>query len=189
MKEKYIDEKEFLLITVSRLSKEKNLYFLLEGLAVIKEKTDKEFTCLIVGDGSERENLKTYIRKKGLKNYVKLIGSVDFREINKYYLISDLFVFASTTETQGMVLLEAMAGSTPVVAVRSSGTDDIIQNGFNGYKTEEDVVKWSEKIIKLMDDKKLLGEATANAREVAEKYSLENIAREAEKVYKKLIEN
>ncbi len=187
LKDKYITDDELTFITVSRLSKEKNLYFLLDGLALIKEKLDKKFNCLIVGDGSEKENLKEYVIDKGLKDNVQFVGAVDYREINKYYLISDLFVFASTTETQGMVLLEAMAGFTPVVAVRSSGTDDVIENGYNGYKTEEDVKDWSNKVIKLAKNQKLYEKVSKNARRTAEKHSLIKMAEQAAELYKKVI--
>ncbi len=187
LKKKYKKNNELLLITVSRLSKEKNLYFLLAGLKAVKEKSFRKFKCLIIGDGSEKENLQEYARKTGLNENVKFMGELDHQLVNKYYLISDIFVFSSTTETQGMVLLEAMAGNTPVVAVRSSGTDDVIKNGFNGYKTAEDMSKWAEKVIKLMENNGLLTETSGNARKMAEKYSVENMACEAERLYHKLI--
>lgn len=187
LKEKYVKEDELTFITVSRLSKEKNLYFLLDGLALIKEKLDKKFNCLVVGDGSEKENLKEYVKDKGLEDSVQFVGVVDYRDINKYYLISDLFIFASTTETQGMVLLEAMAGFTPVVAVRSSGTDDVIENGYNGYKTEEDIKDWSNKVIKLAKDQTLYEKTSQNARRTAEKHSLAKMAEQAVAMYKKVI--
>ncbi|MGM0602415.1 MAG: glycosyltransferase, partial [Bacillota bacterium] len=178
---------EILLITVARLSKEKNLYFLLDGIKYIKENSDLNFRLIVLGDGPERNNLQDYLKENNLDNSVDLLGSVDFKEISRYYLASDLFVFASTSETQGMVLLEAMAGNTPVVAVRSSGIDDVIENGFNGYKTEEDVESWAEKVMKLMKDDELLAETSENALKMAQKYSIMNMGEEAEKVYKKLL--
>ncbi len=187
LKEKYVRKEEITLITVSRLSKEKNLYFLLDGLKQIKERTDKKFKCLIVGDGSEKDNLKEYVKEKEIEENVEFVGAVDYQEINKYYLIADLFIFASTTETQGMVLLEAMAGYTPVVAVRSSGIDDVVENGFNGYKTVEDISAWSDKVIKLIKDKELYNKTAGNARKTAEKYSLKNMAKEASEMYREVL--
>ncbi|MFW5891033.1 MAG: glycosyltransferase, partial [bacterium] len=112
IRSQYLNDYDFLLLTVARLSKEKNLYFLLDGIKKLKEKSDFKFKLLIIGEGSEKENLESYIKENDLDENIEMIGAVDFREISKYYLAADLFVFASTSETQGMVLLEAMAGYT-----------------------------------------------------------------------------
>ncbi len=186
LRDKYKKENDYLLLTVSRLSKEKNLYFLLDGIKRLKEKSKLNFKLLVIGEGSEREELQKHINMHNLQEEVELIGAVDFRKISRYYLAADLFVFASTTETQGMVLLEAMAGYTPVVAVRSSGTDDVIIDGFNGYKSDEELDMWSDKIIGLLSDDKLLNKTSKNAREFAENYSIMNMAEDAEKIYRKI---
>ena len=106
----------------------------------------------------------------------------------KYYLASELFVFASTTETQGMVLLEAMAGNNPVVALKSSGIDDVINNGYNGYKTEADIDKWSSKIEELLINREKYEESAKNAREMAENYSIDEMAKKAEQLYYKIMQ-
>jgi len=69
----------------------------------------------------------------------------------------------STTETQGLVLLEAMAGENPVVAVRSSGIDDIIINEYNGYKTSENINDWALKIKYILENSSLHNELSKNA--------------------------
>ncbi|MFW5790258.1 MAG: glycosyltransferase [Bacillota bacterium] len=188
IRREYGDKHEHLLITVSRLSKEKNLYFLLEGIKHLRNTGKNDFKLIIVGGGPEEDNIQAYIQEYNLQDNIELIGTVDFREISKYYLASDLFVFASTTETQGMVILEAMAGYTPVVAVRSSGIDDVINNDYNGYKTEEEVEAWASKIEMILSDKSLQEKLTKNARQMAEKYAITNMARDAEEVYQKIIQ-
>lgn len=186
LKSEFIDDKEYLLLTVARLSKEKNLYFLMDGIKRLKEKNNLSFKLLIIGEGSEKENLEEYIKENNLDGNVEMIGAVDFREMSKYYMAADLFVFASTSETQGMVLLEAMAGYTPVVAVRSSGIDDVIENDYNGYKTDENIDAWSDKIINILKDDKLHKKTSENARKMAENYSIMNMADEAVEVYRKI---
>lgn len=188
LRKELIDNSEHLLISVSRLSKEKNLYFLLDGIKRLKEKTELNFKLIIIGSGSEKENIEEYLKNNELEDYIKLIGAVDFREMAKYYLASDLFVFASTTETQGMVLLEAMAASKPVVAVKSSGIDDVINNGYNGFKTEEDIDKWSSRIEELLIDENKYQESAKNARKIAENYSIDEMAKEAEKIYYRIMQ-
>lgn len=188
LRNKLIGDSEYLLISVSRLSKEKNLYFLLNGIKKLKEKSDLNFKLIIIGSGSEKENVEQFIKDNDLENYIELIGAVDFREMAKYYLASDLFVFASTTETQGMVLLEAMAGYNPVVAVKSSGIDDVIENDYNGYKTEEDLDKWSSRIEELLENEDKYHQSSQNARQMAESYSIEKMGEEAEKLYYKILQ-
>ncbi|MFW5976595.1 MAG: glycosyltransferase [Bacillota bacterium] len=187
LKQKYIKNDEILLITVSRLSREKNLYFLLNGIKKVKENTSKKIKLLIIGEGPEREQLKRFISENNLADRVQLTGAVDCNKISKYYLMADIFVFASTTETQGLVILEAMAGKTPVVAVRSSGIDDFVRNQVNGFKTEEDINKWAEKVIKLIKNRDLREEYALNALNFARNHSLKKMAQEAEEVYLKLI--
>jgi len=188
LRQKLIGDSEHLLISVSRLSKEKNLYFLLDGIKNLKETTELNFKLIIIGSGSEKENIEQFIKDNSLENYIELIGAVDFREMAKYYLASDLFVFASTTETQGMVLLEAMAAKNPVVAVKSSGIDDVIENGVNGYKTEEKLDKWSSRIEELLTDRQKHDEFSQNAFKTAKSYSIEKMAEEAEELYYKIMQ-
>ena len=104
-----------------------------------------------------------------------------------YYMASDIFVFSSRSETQGMVILEAMAGKCPVVAVASSGIDDIIHNEYNGFKTKADLSLWSEKVIYLMESPKILKDMSQNAYDFANKFSLEVMAETTVKVYRKAI--
>jgi glycosyltransferase involved in cell wall biosynthesis len=188
LRDELIGTADHLLISVSRLSKEKNLYFLLKGIKQLAIKTELNFKLIIIGSGSEKEDLEKYLIDNNLAERVELIGSVDFREMAKYYLAADLFVFASTTETQGMVLLEAMAGYNPVIAVKSSGIDDVIENNYNGFKTDENIEQWSNKIIELLTDKDNYQQTSCNARKMAENYSIENMALEAEELYYKIMQ-
>lgn len=178
---------EFILISVSRLSKEKNLYFLVDGINHLKNITKVPFKVLIIGDGEERATLENYVQSKGLKEDIIFLGIVDPSAISKYYIFSDIFVFTSTTETQGLVLLEAMAGGNPVVAVRSSGIDDIIINEYNGYKTTENINDWAVKIKFIIENNTIYERLSKNASEYSKKYSIENIAEKVAKLYTKLI--
>lgn len=183
--EKKYDDVEIILFSVSRLSKEKNLYFLLEGIKYIRSNTACNFKLLLAGEGGEKENIKNYIEENNLEKYIELLGLVDNQKISKYYMLADLFIFASKSETQGMVLLEAMAGENPVVAVRSSGIEDVIKNGENGYKTKEEVSEWGNKIVELMENSDKRKKIGGNAYEFAENHSIKNMAQRADKIYQK----
>ena len=135
--------KKHLLVTVSRLEREKNYGFLLRGIAGIRDKIGDDFHVLILGDGSQKAELKVRASILGIQDMVTFVGNVPNEQVRDYLEAADLFLFASTSETQGIVLAEAMAAGAPVVAVRAVGTDDIIENGVNGFLTEESEDEWA----------------------------------------------
>lgn len=168
---------EPVLVSVSRLGEEKNVDFLVEGVAALHRRVDRDFRFLLVGEGDERERLEARVRELGLSDVVLMPGSVPAEEMPAHYHLGKAFLFASTTETQGMVVLEAMAAGLPVVAVRSSGIDDFVDDGFNGYKTAEDLEDWSERAAALLTDEALRGELSRNARATARDHDIEHFAR------------
>ena len=70
---------------------------------------------------------------------VVFIGCIKNEELPSYYQACDLFLFASKTETQGIVILESMAAGTPVLALRATGVSDIVEDGINGYNLSENM--------------------------------------------------
>lgn len=168
----YAPNGERLLISISRLSKEKNIDFLLEAALILNESGNQKFKLLILGDGPERSRIENKIQDMGLGDKVLLLGSVAPDQIPAYCRSGDIFLFASRSETQGMVILEAMASGLPVVAVRSSGIDDIIENGVNGFKTPPNKQQWCARIKQIMDDERVYKRLSENAKSTASKYSI-----------------
>lgn len=189
LKKKYKPNNELILCSVSRLTEEKNIYFLLEGIKYIKEHCNIPFKSIIIGDGPEKENIMKTIEKEGLLDTIELLGSISPEQISIYYRLSDIFVFSSKSETQGMVILEAMAGECPVVAIRSSGIDDVILNEYNGYKTRSDIISWSQKVICLIENPLKLREMSQNAYAFSKEYSLEAMAETTIDVYYQSIQH
>lgn len=189
IREKHSAADKVLLCSVMRLSLEKNVYFLIDGLEYIKRSSNAGFKCVIIGDGPERENIKRVIREKGMEDIVILTGMIPPDEVCKYYMASDAFVFSSQSETQGMVVLEAMAGGCPVVAIRSSGIDDVVKDGFNGYKTSADVEEWGKAAISLIENADARRQMGENAKEFAHKFSIDAMAQRAVKLYVKAIKS
>lgn len=174
---------EKVLVSISRLSREKNIDFMLDAVNGLVQRSKVRFRLVIVGHGADLERLTDRIRAMGLQDRVLLTGAVPPEEIPLYCRLGDVFVFASRSETQGMVILEAMAAGMPVVAVRSSGIDEIVQNGFNGYKTRQDTDQWSARIEELLSDQELRKRLSKNAREFAAAYSVERFGQEMSRVY------
>lgn len=183
----YLDGKKYLFCTVSRLEKEKNIGFLLEGLALLKKNKGDCFRFLLIGDGSEREELSKEVIKLGLDKNVFFCGCVEHSELRNYYRACDLFLFASMSETQGIVLLEAMAAGLPVVAVKASGTSDVVRDGWNGYTTELDVNEWERKLEILVENTHLRKRMALAASTEAKKYLSHNVAKKVERLYQNVL--
>lgn len=191
IRQQYLGEVDFLFCTVSRLAKEKNLYFQLEGLACLKrllKKEGKTFRHMMIGGGPEKKELTRRIQEFGLTENVFLLGNVDNAEIKNYQAASDLFLFTSKSETQGIVLLEAMAVSNPVIAVEASGVRDVIKNGENGYLTEEDSYQWARKIAEVLKDAEQKEVMREGARKTAELYAEDTVAKRVEQYYAEVCE-
>ena len=147
--------KRHLLATVSRLEKEKNYGFLLRGITELERKMGDDFHVLIIGDGSQKAELKVRASILGIRDKVTFAGNIPNDQVKDYLNAADLFLFASKSETQGIVLAEALAAGTPVVAVHAVGSDDIIRNGENGFLTAEREDEWAEKVIETLQEENL----------------------------------
>lgn len=123
---------KFKLLTVSRFAKEKNIDFLIKAFSKLDQNI---FEFTLVGYGPELESLQHYAYNKLKLNNknIKFIIKPDKQDLVKLYDKSDLFLFASQNETQGLVLAESMARGTPIVALTGSGIYDIIDTNYNGF--------------------------------------------------------
>lgn len=193
LREKLAGGRKHLFCTVARLAKEKNLEFLFESLWYYKQKAGSDFRLVVIGEGPYRSKLCSKVKELGMGEEIIFAGQVPNDEIKNYCHASDLFLFSSRSETQGIVLLEAMAAGTPVVALEATGTEDIVINGVNGYMTcvsgeGQEERRQDEQIFacKLMDilEKKELSFLRQGAYQTACKYKSEQIARCAEAYYR-----
>lgn len=190
VRKQYKENVDYLFCSVSRLAKEKNLDFQLEGLKQVKEileQKGKTFRYLLIGDGPERENLQKKIKANGLENEVILTGRIENAQVPAYQKACDAFLFSSKSETQGIVILEAMAAGNPVIAVKASGVEDMVVNGVNGYMTEENSNAWAKQIVALMLDEERQKQVSYGAYATATKYSENKIAERAAEAYNRTI--
>ncbi|MGJ7457872.1 glycosyltransferase [Halomonas sp. RA08-2] len=178
-----IADDEVVLVSVSRISREKNIDFMLEALAELNRQGEHRFRLLLVGDGPARAHVQARVEALGLSERVMLVGAVPPDEMPLYYHLGAIFVFASKSETQGMVILEAMAAGLPVVTVRSSGIDDVVREGENGFKTPENRVVWAERLGTLMADPDLRARLGEQARVFAESHDVDAFARRIHDFY------
>ncbi len=163
-------EGEEVLLFVGRLAREKGLDMLVRAFTLIQE-LRPGVRLLLLGRGPYEEALKAKISKLGLKDLVTFAGVVPHEEVPDYYAAADLFVFPSTTETQGLVIIEAMAAGLPVVAVRAPGAVDILTErcGVLTENTPEALARAVEDILADSERQRALSE---QARRAVERYSI-----------------
>ena len=187
LRKELLGDKKYLFCTVARLAKEKNLEFLFRSMKLRKESSGSDFRLALIGDGPYKKELLKQVKELGLEDEIIFVGKVPNQEIKNYCHAADLFVFSSLSETQGIVLLESMAVGTPVLAVRASGTEDVVVNGKNGYMTEASETEFACQLMDILE-KKELEVLQQGAIETAKSYSCERIAREAVLLYAEAIQ-
>ncbi|MFA6285274.1 MAG: glycosyltransferase [Parcubacteria group bacterium] len=188
VRKKYnIKDDETLLLVVTRLTEEKNTEFLLETVSKILE-SDEKTRFMVCGDGSIKEKLVEKVSDAGLADKVIFVGIVSDKEKKDYYSAGDIFVYASKSETQGMVLTEAMYSGLPIVAVRATGVKDIVEDGKTGFLVSENKKEFGEAVQKLIEDESLRKKFGEEAKKVArEKYTSSVCAKKMIEVYENAI--
>ena len=157
----------FTFLYVGRLAPEKNLELLLKAFAKVSRSRPGRVRLLIVGAGPSEAALRAQA-----PDGVSLLGALDRRnDLPSLYASAEAFLFASTTETLGLVTLEAMASGLPVIAVPAGGVGDYLQDGRNGLAFDaNDVDGCAAAMIRLCDDPSLNERLRAGARQTAERY-------------------
>ena len=122
-----------ILVAIGRLAKEKNL----EEIMLYLSKMDRPaLTLLVVGDGPRFAALLEYAKKLGISKNIIFAGMIDHSEISAYYQIGDVFVNASSSETQGLTTAEAIAYGIPVLCRKDPSLENVIKDGINGWQYE-----------------------------------------------------
>jgi glycosyltransferase involved in cell wall biosynthesis len=117
---------------VSRLAKEKNLGYLANAVALFL-RSHPQARFLVVGEGPAEEELRATFARLRVADRLILAGKQTGKALHSAYRAMDIFAFASRSETQGMVIAEAMAAKLPVVALNATGVREVVENGRNGF--------------------------------------------------------
>ena len=181
-----IKDNEILLLVMARLTVEKNVDFLVEAIIeTLRRNALAKF--MVCGDGDLKDELIKKVFETGLKERVFFVGIVPEAEKKNYYAAGDIFVYASKSETQGMVLTEAMYSGLPIVAVQATGVQDIIESDKTGFLVPEDRGKFIQAVQKLIDGKDLRRGFGEKAKKIArEKYTSSVCAKKMLEVYEKI---
>jgi 1,2-diacylglycerol 3-alpha-glucosyltransferase len=186
-----IPKEKKILLFVGRIGKEKNIDFLIEVFKELLD-VDKNIYLIIIGDGPYLEKLKETIQRLQLNYYVKLLGSIPYEKIPQYYQLGDIFVFSSITDTQGIVILEALASGLPVVALKDDAFRNIILDNENGFLIDySNNIKakniFTKKILELFNNYFLYQKLCENAIKTAQQFSEEKQTKKLIKIYSNLI--
>ena len=176
--EKYDLKDNVVFLFVGRIVENKNIQFSLDVLRKMKEKFDK-FKFLIVGSGNYEDKLKKLVEEYNLQNNVVFVGKVIDRDVlASFYKVADLFLFPSTFDTCGIVVIEAAANKLASVLIENSCASELVENGKNGLIYPENSSVWAEELLKIVHLKskmRNLGEEAFNSvyfkwEDVAVKY-------------------
>ena len=174
-KELEIKDDDFVILFVGRIAKEKSIDFLIDNHASLVRK-NKKCKLLIVGGGPDLDMLKK--KAKRLGDNVIFTGKVPWNDVPNYYHLASVFATASTSETQGLTIIEAMAAGIPVVAFDDEAFNTVINEGVDGYLFN-DKKSYKSSIEKLMGDKehgkKLGAQALINSSHYSSKHYAEKV--------------
>ena len=153
-----ITKKDTVIIFVGRLAQEKNIEFLIKNhKKIIRNKPN--IKLMIVGDGPDREKLENYASELGIEDNVIFTGKVAWEDIPYYYHVSDIFATASTSETQGLTVVEAMAANLPAVCIDDEAFQGTIVDQLNGFifKDEKEYCDLILKLNKSVKEREKIG--------------------------------
>jgi 1,2-diacylglycerol 3-alpha-glucosyltransferase len=181
-----INEDAILLVYIGRLGPEKNLPFLIRAFGGICEAFNNVH-LMLVGDGSEKENLQSLIEHMRLTDRVHFIGMVSYQQIPQYLAMADIFATASITEVHPLSVIEAMATGLPVLGIDSPGVGDTIENGITGYLSSNNLASFTAKMVLLITEQDKRIEMGHQARQRSENYSIRHTTQIMLKHYDNLL--
>jgi glycosyltransferase involved in cell wall biosynthesis len=175
-----------LLLYVGRVAHEKNIEFLLHAFVALRRVRPGAMLA-IAGEGPAREHLQSLVARLGIASDVQFIGYLDReRGLGDCYAAADVFVFASRTETQGLVLLEALAQGRPVVSTAHLGTASILQAGCGARVAPEKPDAFAQAIADILDDPARAARLSAQARSYALGWASSHMAWRLAELYREL---
>ncbi|MGB1109530.1 MAG: glycosyltransferase [Gammaproteobacteria bacterium] len=177
------------LVHVGRVAHEKNIGFLIHMVDRVRRSVP-DVLLIIAGEGPALKRLARQVEDLDLLENVLFVGYLDRdTDLKDCYRAGDAFVFASRTETQGLVLLEAMALGVPVVSTAIMGTKDVLKQGEGALIAEDDVEHFAGEVIRLLTEPGLREELAAKARPYAETWGSTALAEKMLAYYQEVIDS
>lgn len=178
-----------LVITVGRLAPEKRFDVVLTAFAEAAAPArgyPGPAWLLVVGGGSEADALTALAGHLGIAAQVAFTGPLDHDRVLECYAASDVFAFASPTETQGLVIVEAMAAGLPVAAVGAGGVAEVLGSGEGGLLVDLDAHALAVAIRRLLHDERLRHDLAQHGRRAARAYAIEALTHRLVGLYRQM---
>ncbi len=183
-----IDAHRPVLVHISRVAFEKNIDFILRAFARVHA-SRPDALLFIAGEGPAEAHLRQLARRLGVEPAVRFVGYLDRKTaLLDCYRAADAFVFASRTETQGLVLLEAMALGVPVVSTAVLGTADVLRDATGALVVAEEAEAFAAAVLRLLSDKALQAALAAGGVETARRWSAHALAERMAGLYHRVTE-
>lgn len=182
-----VGDNDFLLLYVGRIAREKNLRMLLTAYKSLLARHER-VKLVLVGGGPALAETKAFASTLRLDGKAEFVGMLKRSAIAPIYAASDVFVFPSTTETQGIAICEAMSAGLPVVAVNAGGIPENVQDGVDGFLTNDDADEFADRLSFLIAheaERTRMGEC---ARTNACGFSVERMVDRFEEFYSSIID-
>jgi len=181
-----IPEDHTVLLNLGRLGTEKNLEEVILLFSMARSKKPN-LTLLIVGDGPARQHLEEEARRLGVQEHVIFTGMVDPAQVHEYYQLGDIFVSASTSETQGLTYIEAAANGLPLLCRRDPCLEGVIAEGQNGYEYEAGE-EFCEIIDTILQNPQWCRAAGERSQQIASTFDKSHFADEIENIYETVVQ-
>lgn len=182
-----IPQEQPLALYVGRVAHEKNIDFLLRAMTQALWRRP-DLLLVIAGEGPALSSLQRLVSELRLDHHVRFVGYLDRQqELPDCYSAADLFVFASRTETQGLVLLEAMATRLPVFAISHMGTSSIVEPRRGAVPAPDTPEAFGKELAELISDRQRLNGLAAEAFEFSREWSGPERARQLADLYRSLV--
>lgn len=182
-----ISPRRRVVLFVGRAAHEKNIDFLLSMLARARA-TDPELLLVVAADGPALPDLRSRATALGLEGHVLFVGYLDRNtELRDCYAAAEVFVFASQTETQGLVLLEALASGLPVLAIAALGTRSIVDPGRGAVAAATTPDAFAQQLIDLLGNPQRLAELAAEGLRFAHEWGADRPAQQLASLYGTLV--
>jgi len=175
-----------LLAYVGRVAKEKSVDLMLQAFARVRAEIP-DCALLIVGEGHWDGEARAMAEQLGIAGLVRFAGCLPREEAVRCAADADALLFPSITDTQGLVVIEAMAAGTPCIAAKSAAVEGLVRDGENGLVVDHDAAAMANAAVALLRDRARLADLGAAARRAAQGYSSEAMARKLLALYESLI--
>jgi glycosyltransferase involved in cell wall biosynthesis len=184
---KYDLPKQPFALYLGRIDPEKSLHILIKAFAKTLKHLPKA-KLVIVGDGSDKQRLIELTQKLNIKNSVIFPGRIVGNDPPEVYRAAKLFVITSTTETQSIVLMEAMASGLPCIAVRAGAIPELVKNEQNGFLCEPgDINAISHGITEILKNDKLHKKMSEASLKIVSKHDIDHTLDRIEEIYNKVL--